>query len=518
MNILFVLYGDFTTNSIIPLAIHARELHRRGHECAVVVPSEVGGSMHSGESALRALRYADVLADAESPFPDGRPADLLHAWTPRENVRAFVTSYMAMRPTPWVIYLEDNEDWIAKAALAMVGLREDVLLQHSEEVITAWTAEGLSHPLRYPSFIGLADAAVVIQDKLAAEVPPWVPCTTVMPGVDLGFFRADHDDASLKKRYGVGDDEHVIVYPGGLNDFTRPGLETLCRAAGLMNREGRRCRLLRSGPVALDFLERLPPEAAAAVTDLGPLPRGELPGLLALADVFVQPGKHDAFEDLRLPGKLPELLATGRPVVLPDTNIASLLHDGVDAILTRTGTAEEIADKCLALFADPERARRIGEAGRRFAETHFNPESQASRLEAVYRATMEAFDPSLAAKLWSGDARAAPVAALLARKLRLRAAAGGIPAIASAAMLETHARCIEFSLERERGLETGMAVRDREIAPLKEAAMVKATENAALRQGAADCEKRIAALEASLSWRLTAPLRMLGRILSRLRS
>jgi hypothetical protein len=44
--------------------------------------------------------------------------------------------------------------------------------------------------------------------------------------------------------------------------------------------------------------------------------------LLALADLLVQPGKPDAFNDYRFPSKLPEFLSVGRPVILPDTNIA----------------------------------------------------------------------------------------------------------------------------------------------------------------------------------------------------
>lgn len=459
------------------------------------MPSGLESAADLDASVLRPLLYADALSDPSRIFPDGRPADILHAWTPREGVRRFVTSYLAARPTPWIVYLEDNEGWIARSALSRVGLREEVLLQHTEEVISTWTPDGLPHPLRYESFIGLADAAVVIQEKLTADVPPWVPCATVMPGVDLELFSPRPGDPQLRKRYGAADGERIVVYPGGLNDFTRPGLEAVCRAVGIINRRGTACRLLRSGPVALDFLERLPPEAAAAVSDLGPLSREEIPGLLALADVFVQPGKHDPFEDLRLPGKLPELLAAGRPVVLPDTNIASLLRDGVDAVFHRTGSPEEIAEKCLALFADPDRARSIGEAGRRFAQTHFDPEAQAARLEAVYRTACDAFRPEAARELWNVDAVQAPVPALLARKLRLLAKAGGAGATASAAMLEAHARCIEFTLERSRGLETGMAVRDREIA---------------------DRDRQLAAMKSSLSWRITRPLRMLGQIVSRL--
>jgi hypothetical protein len=311
---------------------------------------------------------------------------------------------------------------------------------------------------------------------------------------------------------------------------------------GLINRRGTPCRLLRSGPVPLDFLDRLPPDAVAAVTDLGTLARKDLPELFALADLFVQPGKHSAFEDLRLPGKLPELLASGRPVILPDTNIAGLLRDGVDAVIHRTGSPEEIAEKCLALFGDPAKAAAIGEAGRRFAETHFDPAAQAALLERAYHAARDAFDPATAASVWNEKALETPATLLLARRLRLMARSASAGTM-TGEMLEAHARCIEDGLERARGLEIGIAVRDVEIASLKNqiaearaqvsvlnealaAANQKVTAlgdaGAILRSHIGELtatvgqrEQRIAALESSLSWRLTRPLRALGRLLTR---
>jgi glycosyltransferase involved in cell wall biosynthesis len=498
MNILFALYGDLISNSAFPLMLHARELQRAGHQCAVAVPVGLDTAPGQDSPPSRGVLFEEALAHPAALFPDARPADIVHAWTPRECVRKFVTAYLAIHPAPLVVYNEDNEDWISRQALGMVGLREDVLLQHSEDVISQWTAEGLSHVLHYRSFIGLADAAVVIQDKLAPEVPPWVPVTTVMPGVDLDFFSPRPASSELRKRYGLKEGERVIVYNGGLNDFTRPGLETLCRVVGLVAEKGVPCRLLRTGPVPLDFLDRLPSGIAERVTELGILPREALPDLLALADVLVQPGKHDPFEDLRLPGKLPEFFAMGRPVLLPDTNIAGLLQDGIDAIIHRSGTPEEIADRCLELFADPARARAIGEAGRRFAETHFDPKTQAAKLLEVYEAARDRFDPALAAKLWTDDAERISPSALLVRKLRLLAEAGGTNA-ASSAMLEALANSMEFTLERAAGLETGMAVRDREIAARNETIAARDQEIAARDQEIAALNGEIAGLRGEIA-------------------
>src|SRR5215472_5595185 len=117
MNILFVLYGDFTSNSANPLVLYARELHARGHKCAIAVPSNPESISLHENPAFAPILYRDALASQESIFPDGRPADVIHACTPREVVRRFVTSYMTRRPTPLVIYLEDNESWISKHVL-----------------------------------------------------------------------------------------------------------------------------------------------------------------------------------------------------------------------------------------------------------------------------------------------------------------------------------------------------------------------------------------------------------------
>ena len=530
MNVLFVLYGDLSSNSAIPMELHARELGRLGHDCVAVVPS--GPTRDEG---MRIAHFEAALANPAGLFRDSRPADVVHAWTPRENVRRFVTSYLGKSPAPLVMYLEDNEDWIARKALTLAGMPAHAILEHTEEVIGTWTPERMPHLLHQRSFIGMADAAVVIQDKLGQEVPPWVPCFTVMPGVDLEAFAPRAPDPALRERLGVPSGDRVIVYPGGLNDFTRPGLEALCKAVGIIRARGVPCTLVRSGPVALDFLAELPADAAAAVRDVGVLSRHDIPELLALADVLVQPGKPDAFEDLRLPGKLPELLASGRPVVLPNVNIAADFRDGIDAVVHHTGSPEEIAEKCLGLFEDREAAARIGAAGRHFAETRFDPVRQASRMEAAYRAACAAFQPEVARATWgSTDAGSLHPQLLLARRLRLLGNEGA----PQSAMLRLQAATLESSLERVRSLENGFAARDGDIARYKAEADRQAGE-VAVRDGhisnlqgllaedrarlaelaarLADREAKlqesdgaIAAMKQSFSWRLTAPMRRLA--------
>lgn len=512
MNILFALYGDFTSNTANPLALYARELQLRGHNCAIAVPSNLESvALYENPSFVPVL-YRDVLQSPVSVFPDRRPADVVHACTPREIVRRFVTAYMSKRPTPLVIYLEDNEYWIA---VRTVGLDEEALLQHTEREISELLPESLAHPFRYDSFIGLADAAAVIQEKLRTKVPPWVPCGTVLIGVDVEFFSPRSPELALRRKYGVIEGEKVIVYHGGLNEFVRPAIRALCTAVGLIKQQGYPCRLLRTGPAPLDFLEELPRDTASAIHDLGVIPRRELPDLLALADVFVQPGKIDAFEDLRLAGKVPEFLAMGRPVVMPNANIAHLFTDGVDAVLLSTGTAEEIGDKCAALFADSELALRIGRAGRLLAEKYFDVRSQARILETIYHDACNSFDAASASEIWAHADIDTPLRLLLARKLELLAGSSAKAECSAPDLLREYGRFLRIMHRRLNGLEEALGWRDSalSIAQLN----LSQQEIKKRDRQIAELQKALDEFCHSNSWRLTWPLRKAASLIEKTR-
>jgi glycosyltransferase involved in cell wall biosynthesis len=121
------------------------------------------------------------------------------------------------------------------------------------------------------------------------------------------------------------------------------------------------------------------------VTHLGLVRRHWLIDLFKLADFFVQPGAPDDFNSYRLPSKLPELLAMGRPVVLPNTNIGLLMHDRINALLMQRGDSAEITECVESLLTDQALAARVGEEGRRFAIEHFNWARSARQLEVFYQ-------------------------------------------------------------------------------------------------------------------------------------
>lgn len=87
------------------------------------------------------------------------------------------------------------------------------------------------------------------------------------------------------------------------------------------------------------------------------------------------------------PTKLGEYLATGRPVVVTDTGeIGRYLKDGENAYIVRIDECsnvqmeERVAKKILEVMEDPERAERIGAAGKEVAKRCFDWRNHSEAL------------------------------------------------------------------------------------------------------------------------------------------
>ena len=111
MNILFVNYGDFTSNSLNHIGGFANSLCAQGHACVVAVPSGMDSLSSVSNPVFIAALYEDLLVK-QAFFPNGGEADVIHAWTPRECVRRFVIAYQkaARRSARLIVHLEDNEE------------------------------------------------------------------------------------------------------------------------------------------------------------------------------------------------------------------------------------------------------------------------------------------------------------------------------------------------------------------------------------------------------------------------
>lgn len=386
MNVLFFCHADFACNSMGHIVGFAGSLRTMGHACAAAIPGDDRRSVAAlgPEPPLRPFLFSETWTRADALFPDGRPADILHAWTPREHVRRAVEHCrLGMPAARLVIHLEDNEDFLAASFLGKEVAR---LRELSDDELAARLPVHLARPRESRQFLETADGITGIVERLRDFAPPGVPFAELWPGVDFRAYHPGPPDTALRASLGIGTGEKILCYPGSSHFANAGEIASLYEATFLLNRTGVPCRLIRTGSDTVDFSARFAPdELAKSVLHLGFVERERLPGLLRLADVLVQPGTDDPFNRYRLPSKLPEFLASGRPVLLPPVNVGRRVRPEREALFLAQGGAEAIAKQCRRVFADGELARRLGAGAAAFARRHFDPTVNAGGLARFYQ-------------------------------------------------------------------------------------------------------------------------------------
>ncbi len=382
LNVLFLLPGSFASNSALHVAALANELSRAGHACAVAVAHDLETLVHHVTPLFRGLLHRE--AECGVTFANERGPQIIHAWTTRENVRALAEKLRALHGAQVVVHLEDNEQEILALSL---GRPAGELEKMSAAELDRLVPPDLSHPRHAREFLARADAVTVITDKLRELVPAGRPCHTVRPAADARYFFARPRPDDFRQILDPGRDATVLFYHGNVHAANAAEVRELYAAVLQLNRAGPPVTLIRTGLDQLDFPGALAEKVAPHVLSLGQiLHHHHLPPLMALADIFVQPGAPDAFNDYRFPSKLPEFFALGRPVVLPRTNLGTQLRHGTDAYVLERADAAGIATAVTELRRDHALHARLSQGALAFAEKHFSWPRTAEALAKFYAA------------------------------------------------------------------------------------------------------------------------------------
>lgn len=392
-NVLLVSHCDFTGNSAYHVHAIAAELHRRGLSMAVAIPGGTYTVEEIGRVPFPVLTYRQVRR-GKLRFPDGRGPDLVHAFTPRERVRRLTVDVVAAHECPYVVHLEDNEQALLSAALG--GIDVERLRELPYPLLEGVIQDRHTHPQLGRQFLEHAVGASVVIDALQELVPDRLPTQVIRAGFDEAVLTPRRPREEVRSELELDPDDLAIFYPGNVHAANVEELRSLWRAVAILQSRGRRAVLVKTGWSAAEVGGF--PSLGGGIRDLGWVARTRIPELLAAADVLVQPGAPGLFNDYRLPSKLPEFLASGRPVVLPRTNVGLLVEDGVHALLLERGDADEIAAAVERLLADPALRLRLGDEGRTFAVRELNWSRAVDRVQELYATIAGSGRPAVPAR------------------------------------------------------------------------------------------------------------------------
>jgi glycosyltransferase involved in cell wall biosynthesis len=183
-------------------------------------------------------------------------------------------------------------------------------------------------------------------------------------GVDLERFLSGADGRSVRERYQLGD-RFVCAYLGTIGMGC--GLDVALRAAQRLRARGRddvRFLLVGDGAVREELESRARAEELSAVVFTGRRPKDEMPAFLAATDAcLVHLTRTELFKTV-LPSKIFEAAAMRKPIILGVEGFAAELVSQAEAgICIQPENEDDLVLAVEKLAADPELARRLGEAG-----------------------------------------------------------------------------------------------------------------------------------------------------------
>lgn len=387
LNVVFVLPCDFSWASALHVLALTNELARHGHDSIVAVPECLDTLADHENPACRGMLHAEAMNGVK--FPDGRGPDVVHAWTLRENVRRVAERVKQVHAEARLfVHLEDNERQILAASL---GCTDGELNRLTEAELDRLVSPDMAHPDRGHRFLRTADGVTVVVNTLAGLVPPGVPVRLITPAADRRYFYPRPHLGDFRRQIDPSGEATILFYSGNVHASNAAEMRELYAAVFQLNRDGVPVRLIRTGRDQVDFLGRLEAKVAPFVSELGRIRRHRhLAPLMALADMFVQPGTDNEFNASRLPSKLPEFFSIGRPVILPRTNLGLITRHRIDAYVLERADCPRIVGAVKELRADRSLYDTLSRGATEFAQRQFSWERSAGELAAFYASIMTA--------------------------------------------------------------------------------------------------------------------------------
>ena len=220
-----------------------------------------------------------------------------------------------------------------------------------------------------------ADTVIVVSDGFRANLigrgVPAAKVHTIRNGVRPNEFDpAAPADARLRAALGASPGDCLVLYAGthGISQ----GLTSVAEAAARLTREPIRFAFVGEGADKQRLRDRVAELGLGHVTLLPGVPSGQVPALLAAADICLVPLRDLPLFSAFIPSKMFEYLAAGKPVVGAVTGEAAQILREAGALVVPPADSAALAEAIRVLAADPLRRQAMGRQGRCYVEKYFD--------------------------------------------------------------------------------------------------------------------------------------------------
>lgn len=246
----------------------------------------------------------------------------------------------------------------------------------------AFVETPLVHPGQPFSGAGAADVARYRRDDAVIALTEWEATWYRERGV--GHAHVTGIGPNLHTLPEIAREDAMVLFVGRRERYK--GYHALRAAAPLVWAERPEARFVTIGQAAWNaFLDRGVRDPRWI--DRGIVSEADKAESYARATVFAMPSEHETFGFTYL-----EAWSAGLPVIAGDIPpLREVVREGIDGLHVRN-EPRAIADAILELLRDPERARRMGTAGRERVSRDFSWPAVARRTEVAYSAAVSLRD------------------------------------------------------------------------------------------------------------------------------
>ncbi len=202
--------------------------------------------------------------------------------------------------------------------------------------------------------------------------------------VETNLFRPFPDSAELRRKWGLGEKDQIILFQGTLYHFS--GLDLFLRQFPVLLEQVPSAKLLLVGdgpqrPGLERIVTQLDLQRHVVIT--GFQPYQTMPNYINLAAICINPFLINDVTREIFPGKIPQYLACSKPVI--STSLPGLMSviAGEDQGVIYVSSIHEMIEEIASLLKSTERRQQLGYAGLNYVRQVHSYEKIAHQLEII---------------------------------------------------------------------------------------------------------------------------------------